>query len=79
VLVSMPSRREMTSTDATIDVRAPSSKGLSPRDLPSGCSKHGISFTIVGTEIYNDTSREGNDANCAIVAGLEQQPDRVFT
>jgi hypothetical protein len=33
----------------------------------------------IGTEIFNDSSREENDVNCAIVAGLEQQPDGAFT
>jgi hypothetical protein len=42
-------------------------KRASPRDLPSGCSKHEIGFAIVGIEIYSDTSREGTDATCAIV------------
>jgi hypothetical protein len=58
VLVSMPQEGKWRPRTPPSTIGAPSSKGLSPRDLPSGCSEYGIGFKIVGTKIYNDTSRE---------------------
>lgn len=72
MLKSMPSRREVTSKDATFDHR-------STRLVRAFASRHAKPKKQAGAEIYSDAFREGYDSICTIVAGLKQYPGRVFT
>jgi hypothetical protein len=77
MLISMPLRKKVTSTDATIEAR--SIRLGRAFALRPASSKVGMAFVVVGIGNCSDASSEGYDPICTIFTGLEQHAGKNFT
>lgn len=72
-LVFMPSRREVTRVNANISDRNNNLyMNFAPKTYLVDINKNGRAYMIVGTRMFNDTSKDRYGTTCIIIASLEQ-------